>query len=239
MKKIKISPSILSADFGNMQNAVVDLQKCGADMIHFDVMDGIFVSNITFGAKMVADLKKHISVPLDVHLMIVKPERYTAAFADAGADIITIHVESTSTDYLLPTIKDIKRRKLKAGVAISPDTPLNDIRQTLDFVDMVLLMSVYPGASGQKFIEKTLKRLQQLKEMIGDRNIEIEIDGGINLQNIEQLRELGVDIAVVGSSILNSTDWTNTIAQLKNGSNQQQQIADIVEEDEDYDDDED
>ena len=212
---LKIAPSILSADFSNLQHTVQLLQQSGADLLHLDIMDGIFVPNLSFGPKMVADLKKHTRLTLDVHLMVGRPERLTAAVAEAGADMISFHIESTDREYVVPMLRDIKRRKLKAGLAISPDTPIKALTNCLDSVDYVVLMSVYPGASGQFFLEKTFERLQQLRALIGEREIEIEIDGGINLQNIAQIKSIGVDIAVAGSAIISSGDWQQAIVDLK------------------------
>ncbi|MDR1138827.1 MAG: ribulose-phosphate 3-epimerase [Clostridiales bacterium] len=229
----KIAPSILSADYGNMQHVVTTLQDSGAEMIHFDMMDGIFVPNLSFGPKFIKDLKKHINVPVDVHMMIGRPERMTAAVAEAGADMISFHIEATDRDYVLPMLRDIKRRKLKAGIAISPDTPVKTLTSFVDSVDYVLLMSVHPGASGQQFLPKSLDRLIQLKALIGDRPIQIQIDGGVCMDNILQIREIGVDIVVAGSAILAQSNWINAIAQLK--STQLPQVEDTQEQEDDED----
>lgn len=235
-REIKIAPSILSADFGNMRHDVKKVQEAGADMIHFDVMDGLAVgvSQITFGTKMVADLKETITVPIDVHLMVARPERMTAAFAQAGANIISFHVETTDKSYIVPLLKDIRRHKCKAGIVISPDTAIPSVKDYLDYCDMVTLMSVRPGASNQEILPEAMDRLQKLKALIGNKNIDIKIDGGINLQNVGLAKEYGANIIVSGSTIFKSQDWADTIKQLRERTS-----ADVDQDSTDEDDDED
>ncbi|MCL1944662.1 MAG: ribulose-phosphate 3-epimerase [Firmicutes bacterium] len=210
-----IAPSILSADFSNLKETVIKLQESGADILHFDVMDGIFVPHLSFGPKLVADLRKYITIPLAVHLMVGRPERITAAIAEAGADMISFHIESTDREYVVPMLRDIKRRKLKAGLAISPDTSIKVLTNCLDSLDYIILMSVYPGSSGQQLLEKTYDRLTQLKALIGDRDIKIEIDGGITLDNVAQIKAIGVDTIISGNCILGSTDWKQAMIDLR------------------------
>lgn len=211
---IKVSPSILSADFTKVFEAVKILERSGADYIHCDVMDGMFVPNITFGQYMVRDLKKHTSLPLDVHLMIEKPERYVEDFAAAGADIITVHPEATV--HLDRTLQLIRSAGKKCSVALNPHTPLCVLDYVLDGLDMVLLMSVNPGFGGQSFIPSALKKAADLKKMIESRNlnIDIEMDGGIYPDNVKQVTDAGVNVIVAGNAVF-SGDPADVIKRLK------------------------
>ncbi|MCL2861154.1 MAG: ribulose-phosphate 3-epimerase [Firmicutes bacterium] len=215
MKNIFIAPSILSADFSKIGEEILRMEKAGADLIHCDVMDGLFVPNITFGPKMVADIRKITALPLDVHLMIEKPERYVEHFIKAGADYLTIHYEATKE--LVPTLKRIRECKVKSGAVISPDTEVNVLKGVLQYCDMVLLMSVYPGFGGQKFIEKSLSRLKELRELADKENpsILIEIDGGVTEENAKQIISAGAAVLVAGNTVFSSPDPKATIEKLK------------------------
>ena len=217
MKKIKISPSILSGDFSQLGNEIQKLEKAGADMIHVDVMDGHFVPNLTIGPPVIKALRKHSKLPFDVHLMISPVHKYIKNFADAGADIITIHPEATES--LEKSIKHIKSFEKKVGLSLNPDTPIDVIRNFLNKIDLVLVMSVHPGFGGQKFIPKVLqkiKNLNQIKEK-ENMNFDIEVDGGINFDNSKLVKEAGANILVSGTTIFkdNKGDIKKNIETLK------------------------
>ena len=201
MISIKISPSILSADFSKLGNEIQNLEKASADLIHIDVMDGHFVPNITIGPVVISKLRKYTSLPFDVHLMISPVHNFIKNFADAGADIITIHPEATED--LESSIKEIKSYNKKVGVSLNPETSLDKLNNVLDKIDLVLLMSVNPGFGGQKFIESTLNKIKELRLKIDKLNlkIEIEVDGGINFENSKSIIKAGADILVSGSTI--------------------------------------
>lgn len=203
---VQISPSVLSADFANLKEEILKLEKGGADYIHLDVMDGNFVPNITFGAPVIKKIRNITDIPFDVHLMVDKPERYIKDFADAGADIITIHEESTT--HLHRTIEEIKSYGLKAGVALNPATPLENIEYVLDYIDMVLIMTVNPGFGGQGFIGSMERKIKEMRSIIDERNLDVVIqtDGGIKLENAKEIIGYGVDIIVVGSGIFKAED---------------------------------
>jgi len=215
---VKISPSILSADFSKLSDEVLNLEKAGADLLHIDVMDGHFVPNITIGPKVIKDLKKHTSLPFDVHLMISPVHRYIKNFAEAGANIITIHPESTSN--LIESINEIKKFGKKAGVSLNPETPIEKVMSVLGLIDLVLIMSVNPGFGGQKFIKKTLEKVKSLRREIDKKKlpVEIEIDGGINFENAKSAKSAGVDILVSGTTIFkcNKGDIKKNIETLRN-----------------------
>ena len=214
--KIQIAPSILSANFADIAFEVKRMREAGADLIHCDVMDGMFVPNITFGPKFVADIKKATSLPLDVHLMIVKPERYINSFIDAGADYLTIHYEAT--DALVPTLEAIKKRGVKCGAVISPDTDVDVLISAISVCDMVLLMSVYPGFGGQKFIGKSLDRLAHLTALAKsiNPNILIQIDGGVTIENAAKIKAAGAEILVAGNTVFSAPCPKEAIHQLRN-----------------------
>ena len=201
MSSIKISPSILSADFSKLGSEIQNLEKAGANLIHIDVMDGHFVPNITIGPEVISKLRKYTILPFDVHLMISPVNNFIKSFAEAGADIITIHPEAT--DNLLDSIKIIKTYKKKVGVSLNPETSVDEVLPILNLIDVVLVMSVNPGFGGQKFIEKTLEKVKILRKEIDSKSFktQIEIDGGINFTNAKMAIKAGVDILVSGTTI--------------------------------------
>jgi len=217
MKKIQISPSILSADFSQLKNEIKRLEEAGADMIHIDVMDGHFVPNLTIGSPVIKILRKYTKLPFDVHLMISPVHKYIGAYADAGADIITIHPEAT--DNLINSIKHIREFNKKVGVSLNPDTKINVITNLLDQIDLVLIMSVFPGFGGQKFMPEVISKIEELKKIKNQKNLnyEIEVDGGINFTNYKSVIEAGADILVSGTTIFkeNNGDIKKNIDSLK------------------------
>ena len=206
MKKIQISPSILSADFSQLGNEIKRLEEGGADMIHVDVMDGHFVPNLTIGPPVIKALRKNCSLKFDVHLMISPVHKYIEAYADAGADIITIHPEAT--DNLETSILKIKELNKKVGVSLNPESKIDLIINLLDKIDLVLIMSVNPGFGGQKFIPEVLNKIKELKKIQNEKNInfDIEIDGGINFNNCKSAIDAGANILVSGTTIFKSND---------------------------------
>lgn len=211
----KIAPSILAADFGNLSRDCEIIDKSNADWLHLDVMDGLFVPNISFGMPIVSSIRKITKKPLDVHLMITKPERYIDKFIEIGSDILTVHIEATmEMDNILDKIK---KSSIKSGIAINPDTPINKLEDYINKVDLICLMGVHAGFGGQKFIEKTFDRLIELKGLINlkDSSTLIEIDGGVDNFNSQKLKSLGADILVAGSYIFKSPDINNAIDSLK------------------------
>ena len=201
MSSIKISPSILSADFSKLGNEIKDLEKAGADLIHIDVMDGHFVPNITIGPEVIYQLRKYTSLPFDVHLMISPVHNFIKNFAEAGADIITIHPEAT--DDLTSSIEKIKSYNKKVGVSLNPETSVDEVLPVLNLIDLILVMSVNPGFGGQKFIENTLDKVKLLRKEIDEKKlkVQIEIDGGINFKSSKMAKKAGVDILVSGTTI--------------------------------------
>lgn len=212
---IKISPSILQADFMQLGQVIKKLEEAKADMIHIDVMDGNFVGTITFGPKMVKDIKNITLLPLDVHLMIVNPKKHIDSFADAGADIITIHQETTQN--LVETLQDIKRRGIKCSVSIKPNTDIDTLLEALPIVDMVLVMTVEPGEGGQPLIEATLDKVRKLKKIKEEKNylFDIQVDGGINESTKDMAIAAGANVLVAGSAITDSKNYKKTISILK------------------------
>lgn len=213
----KVAPSILSADFSKMGEEVENIVEAGADYIHLDVMDGKFVDNITFGFKMIKDLRKLTSAVFDVHLMIDEPETYVDRFIESGADIITVHLEAVKKP-VIEVVKKIRARGVKSAVSIKPKTDVNLLKPLIPYVDMVLIMSVEPGFGGQAFIESSLDKVKAVKEMIKaeNRDVEIEIDGGINEKTAAAAVSAGVDVLVAGSYVFKAEDRKKAIAFLKN-----------------------
>jgi len=211
----KIAPSILSADFSRLGEEVEAVERAGADLIHVDVMDGHFVPNITIGPLVVTGLRKLTSLPLDVHLMIEKPERYIEAFAQAGSTWITFHAEVCPR--LGQMIKKVRQLKVRPGVVLNPSTPLKTLYPVVDAIDLVLLMSVHPGFGGQSFIPSTLKKIERLRRIIDQNHypLEIEVDGGIKAENIGEVSRAGGDIFVLGTGIFKTKDYAETIRQLR------------------------
>ncbi len=203
---IKLAPSILSADFARLGEQIDEVTRAGADYIHVDVMDGHFVPNITIGAPVVASIRRVTSLPLDVHLMIEHPERYISEFINAGADIITVHVEASP--HLLSTIQAIKEQGVKAGVSLNPPTPLSAVDEFIHHVDLILIMSVNPGFGGQSFIPETLPRIANMRKMLDDRRpgVELEVDGGINADNAPDIVEAGANVLVAGNSVFRAEE---------------------------------
>lgn len=212
---VKIAPSILSADFSRLGSEIKEVEDGGADLIHVDVMDGHFVPNITIGPLIVEAIRPITKLPLDVHLMIEKPEKYIEAFAKAGADYITVHAEACS--HLHSTVQQIKSLGVKAGVVLNPATPLDVLQYVLEELDMVLLMSVNPGFGGQSFLPLTLNKIKQLSEMIKSKglSIDIEIDGGINRDTAKECIANGATILVAGSAVYNRQDRGAAIAEIR------------------------
>lgn len=209
-----ISPSMLAADFSNLAHDIAVVNQSDADWFHLDVMDGVFVPNISFGMPVIKSMAKHTTKPLDVHLMIVEPDRYIQTFADLGADVLTVHVEACT--HLHRSLQSIKAAGMKAGVALNPHTPVASLSQVIADIDLVCLMSVNPGFGGQSFIEATYEKVRELRTLIDENKAGtlIEIDGGVTDQNASQLVAAGADVLVAGSYVFSASDPTDTIANL-------------------------
>jgi len=214
-----IAPSVLAADFANLQRDVEMINDSEAEWFHIDIMDGVFVPNISFGMPVLRDIAKHASKTIDVHLMIVDPDRYIKTFANLGSDILTVHYEACT--HLHRTLQAIKAEGMKAGVALNPHTNVNVLEDTIKDIDLVCIMSVNPGFGGQSFIENTYKKVTQLKEMIvkNNANTKIEIDGGVTSKNAKALVDAGADVLVAGSFVFKSDSPKQTISELKNIAN--------------------
>lgn len=210
-----IAPSILSADFGNLQRDIEMINNSEADWFHVDIMDGVFVPNISFGFPVLKQIKKHAKKTIDVHLMIVEPQRYIDEFCIQGADIISIHIEACT--HLHRAIQQIKSLNIKAGVAINPHTPVSALQDIIADIDLVCMMSVNPGFGGQKFIQNTYKKVKELKQMIktSRSNALIEIDGGVDFDNASLLKEAGADVLVAGNTVFSHPSPVEAIAKLK------------------------
>lgn len=215
-RSIKIAPSVLSADFAKMGEEIKSVEQAGADVIHLDVMDGVFVPNITFGIKMVADVRRITSLPLDCHLMIVHPEKYVKDFAKAGADYITVHYEACGEN-LKDTLLLIKENNVKCGLVINPDTSVEKVENLIPLCDMVLVMSVFPGFGGQKFIADVLDKCRAIRKIIDENNLDclLEIDGGINADTAKSAREAGCDVLVAGSAVFGASDRVAAISSVR------------------------
>lgn len=210
-----LAPSVLAADFANLQRDVEMVNQSQADWFHIDIMDGVFVPNISYGMPVLEAIKKHAQKPLDVHLMIIDPDRYISTFKKLGSEILTVHYEACT--HLHRTIQAIKNESMKAGVALNPHTPVSVLEDIIQDIDLVLIMSVNPGFGGQSFIENTYKKIRQAKEMIVKNHSKalIEVDGGVSNKNARQLIEAGADALVAGSFVFNSESPTETIKNLK------------------------
>lgn len=210
-----IAPSVLSADFGNLQLDIEMINNSAADWFHVDVMDGVFVPNISFGFPVLKQIKKHVKKTIDVHLMIVEPQRYIDEFCIQGADIISIHIEACT--HLHRAIQQIKSLNIKAGVAINPHTPVSSLADIIGDIDLVCMMSVNPGFGGQKFIQNTYKKVKELKQMIiaSGSSALIEIDGGVDFDNAALLKDAGADVLVAGNTVFSHPSPTEAIAKLK------------------------
>lgn len=214
--KIQVAPSILSADFAELGNGIQMIERAGADLVHIDVMDGHFVPNISFGIPVVKCARKATSLPFDVHLMIENPDKYIDAFADAGADIITVHQEACT--HLHRTLQMIRKRNLRAAVALNPATPVSTLECILPDVDMVLLMSVNPGFGGQSYIKSTTRKIAVLRQManaMGLTELDIEVDGGVDTVTYREVRDAGANVLVAGSAVFGASDPASVIATLK------------------------
>ncbi|MEK7790270.1 MAG: ribulose-phosphate 3-epimerase [Deltaproteobacteria bacterium] len=214
-KKFKIAPSLLSANFTKLKDEILNVEAAGADLLHLDVMDGHFVPNLTIGPFIIEAIRECTKLPLDVHLMIGAPEKYIEAFIKAGGDMISFHCEAPTASPEI--VAQIKKMGAKAGIAINPHTNISKLNDYFDVVDFVLVMSVYPGFGGQKFIDETLEKIKKLEKYRETHNhaFEIEVDGGINGANVSDLAKAGVDIFVAGSAIFKTADYRQTIAQMR------------------------
>ncbi|MBN2017395.1 MAG: ribulose-phosphate 3-epimerase [Candidatus Cloacimonetes bacterium] len=212
--KYKIAASILSSDFLHLEKEIKAVEYAGADMLHLDIMDGHFVPNLTFGPGIVQQVRSITELPLDAHLMITNPADFIDIFIDAGVNYLSFHIETDSNYITL--FRRIRQRGVKAGIAINPETPLDALPSVLSEIDYVLIMSVHPGFGGQSFIEDSVEKVRKAKQIIGDRQIEIEIDGGVNFETAKPVKEAGVNILVAGSFIFKSINYKKTIAGLRN-----------------------
>ena len=210
---IKISPSLLSADWMDLGKELDRLHEWGADMVHCDVIDGLFAPNITFGMPMISALKRKSKLPLDVHLMIVEPERYIDKFISAGSDTIAFHPEASKKPH--EVLKKIRSKGIKAGIALNPDVPVRVAEEFLGEIDYILLMGVFPGFGGQKFIPEVMDKIDESKQLIASRDIYVELDGGVTTENIVEMKKRGLDAAVAGNAVFAASDPAAAIVALK------------------------
>ncbi|HZH92621.1 MAG TPA: ribulose-phosphate 3-epimerase [Tissierellaceae bacterium] len=212
----KLAPSLLSADFSKLGEEIAQIEKGGADYVHLDVMDGSYVPNITFGAPVIKKIRDTTRLPFDVHLMVDRPERFIGDFADAGSDIITVHPEATI--HLHRTLQSIKEKGIRAGVSLNPSTPLNVLDHIMDDIDLILVMSVNPGFGGQSYIPAMTDKIRKLRRLISEsgRDIILEVDGGIKLDNAKEIIDAGADMIVVGSGIFSALDVSKRVEDFKN-----------------------
>ncbi|MBQ9781953.1 MAG: ribulose-phosphate 3-epimerase [Clostridia bacterium] len=216
MKEIKIAPSILSANFAIIGQETADITKCGADLIHLDVMDGVFVPNMSFGYKLIKEIRPYSKAIFDTHLMITKPERYIKEFCEAGSDIVTIHYEACEED-VSKVLDQIRSYGVKSAVSIKPKTPVSVLKPLLKHLDMILLMSVEPGFGGQMFMEDAVLRLEEINKMVNESglDIDIEVDGGITFENVNRVKQAGANVIVAGSTVFNHKDRAEAIEKLR------------------------
>lgn len=210
---IQVSASILSADFARLGEEIEAVDKAGADVIHLDVMDGMFVPNITFGPPLIKAVRKHTRLPFDVHAMIEDPGRYVEAFAEAGTNLLTVHVEACV--HLQRVLTQIREAGMRAGVAVNPATPINFLQYVLDDVDHVLLMTVNPGYSGQKYLGSVMRKVRQVRDILGDRPVDVAVDGGVSPKTAPECREAGANVMIAASAIFGREDYRQAIAELR------------------------
>jgi len=212
--KLKIAPSLLSANLLNLKREIKNIEEAGADMLHLDIMDGHFVPNLTFGYELVKQIRKITNLALDTHLMVTNPAFFIPKFIESGVDYISFHIETDSEYKKL--LRKIRESKVKAGIAINPETPTDTVKKVWDYIDYVLVMTVHPGFGGQEYIEECTEKIKDISNLIGKRNIEIEVDGGINYQTAKLAKKAGANILIAGSFIFSSNDYNKVIEGLKN-----------------------